>query len=59
MEIDLVSWKEAVLSRHFSFVRNKEISGFGIHDPEGSELGKNVLYGIDCTSIALLPPSFL
>jgi hypothetical protein len=34
MEIDLVSGKEAVLSRHFSFVWNKEISGFGIHDQE-------------------------
>jgi hypothetical protein len=59
MEIDLVSRKEAVLSRHFSFVGNKEISGFGIHDPEVGELDKNVLYGIDCTSIALFPPSFV
>lgn len=33
MEIDLVAWGEAVLIRHFSPVWNKEISGFGIHDP--------------------------
>ena len=40
MGIDLVSWGEAVLSRHFSFVWNKEISGFGIHDPGSRRAGQ-------------------
>jgi len=33
MEVDLVSWGEAVLIRHFRPVWNKLIDGFGIHDP--------------------------
>ena len=40
MEIDLVSWGEAVLIRHFSPVWNKEISGFGIHDPGSGRAGQ-------------------
>jgi hypothetical protein len=40
MEIDLVSWGEAVLIRHFSFVWNREISGFGIHDPGSGRAGQ-------------------
>lgn len=40
MEIDLVSWKEAVLIHHISFVWNKEISGFGIHDPGSGRAGQ-------------------
>lgn len=40
MGIDLVSRGEAVLMRHFSFVWNKEISGFGIHDPGSGRAGQ-------------------
>lgn len=40
MEIDLVSWGEAVLIRHFSPIWNWEISGFGIHDPGSGRAGQ-------------------
>jgi len=33
MEIDLVSWGEGVLIRHFQPVWNQVIDGFGNHDP--------------------------
>ena len=40
MEIDLVSWGEAILIRHFSPIWNWEISGFGIHDPGSGRAGQ-------------------
>lgn len=40
MEIDLVSWGEAVLIRHFSPIWNWAISGFGIHDPGSGRAGQ-------------------
>lgn len=40
MEIDLVSWGEAILIRHFSPIWNWEISGFGIHDPGSGRTGQ-------------------
>lgn len=40
MEIDLVSWGEAVLIRHFNPIWNWEISGFGIHDPGSGRAGQ-------------------
>lgn len=33
MDIDLVSWGEGVLIRHFQPVWNQIIDGFGNHDP--------------------------
>ena len=40
MDIDLVSWGEAVLIRHFNPIWNWEISGFGIHDPGSGRAGQ-------------------
>ena len=40
MEIDLVSWGEAVLIRHFSPIWNKEISGLGIQNPGSARAGQ-------------------
>lgn len=40
MDIDLVSWGEAVLIRHFTPIWNWEISGFGIHDPGMGRAGQ-------------------
>lgn len=40
MDIDLVSWGEAVLIRHFNPIWNREISGFGIHDPGSGRAGQ-------------------
>ena len=40
MDMDLVSWGEAVLIRHFNPIWNWEISGFGIHDPGSGRAGQ-------------------
>jgi len=40
MDIDLVSWGEAVLIRHFSPIWNWAVPGFGIHDPGSGRAGQ-------------------
>jgi hypothetical protein len=59
MDIDLVSWGEAVLiatSIRFGIGKYRD-SGF--MTPAVDVLDRNVLYGINCTQVVLLQPSFL